>query len=81
MGRGNFEGEAAADCKVLKHSLVICAKMAEMMVMPFGLWAETGPRNHKLGGVQFPHGKGQFWGKGAPIVNGWHSSVNPLTTN
>jgi len=33
------------------------------MVMPFGLWARTGPRNHKLDWVQILHGKGQFWGK------------------
>jgi len=26
------------------------------------------PRNHVLDGVQMPNGKGQFWGKGAPIV-------------
>jgi len=29
--------------------------------MPFGLWAWTGPRNHKLDGVQIPHERGQFW--------------------
>jgi len=55
--------------------------MAETMVMPFGLWAETGPRNHKLGGGPVPPWEGAILGKGAPIVNGWHSSVNPLTTN
>jgi len=38
------------------------------MMMPFGLWTPTGPRNHKLDGVQIPHEKGQFWGKGSPIV-------------
>jgi len=27
-----------------------------------------GPSNHVLDGVQIPHGKGQFWVKGAPIV-------------
>jgi len=36
--------------------------------MPFDLWARMGPRNHVLYGVHIPHGKGQFWGKGAPIV-------------
>jgi len=34
------------------HSVVICAKTAELMVMLFGLWAQTGPKNHKLDGVQ-----------------------------
>jgi len=63
MGRGNFEAKEAAHCKVLGHSVVICAKTPEPMVMLFGFWARTGPRNHKLDGVQIPHGKGQFWGK------------------
>jgi len=47
---------------------VICAKMAEPIDIPFGLWARMGPRNRVLHGVQIPHGKGQFWGKWAPIV-------------
>jgi len=49
--------------------VVICAKMAELTVMPlpFGLWAETGKRNHKVDGVQIPMG-GEIWGEGAPIV-------------
>jgi len=56
---------------VLGHSVVICAKMAEPIKIPFGLWARMGPRNYVLDGVLDPHGKGQFsgkgqfWGKGA----------------
>ena len=42
--------------------------MAELIEMPFGLWAWMGPRNHVLDGVHIPHWKGQFWRKGAPIV-------------
>jgi len=42
--------------------------MAEPIVMPFKLWARTGPWNHELDGVQIPHGKGQFVEKRAPIV-------------
>ena len=42
--------------------------MALSIVMPFGSWARTGPRNYELDGVQIPHENGQFWGKGAPIV-------------
>jgi len=42
-------------------------KTAEPVMMPFGLWTRTGPRNHKLDGVQIPHEKGQFLGKGSPI--------------
>jgi len=26
--------------------VVICAKMAELIEMPFGLWAQIGPRNY-----------------------------------
>jgi len=48
--------------------VVTCAKTAEPIVMPFGLWARTGPKNHELDGVQIPHEKRQFWGKGSPIV-------------
>jgi len=42
--------------------------MANSTVMPFRLWSRNGPRNHELDGVQIPHEKGQFWGKGSPIV-------------
>ena len=42
-------------------------KTAEAIVMRFGLLARTGRRNHESDGVQFPHDKGQFWGKGSPI--------------
>ena len=30
--------------------MVICAKTAEPIKMPFGLWARMGPRNHVLDG-------------------------------
>jgi len=30
--------------------VVICAKTAEPIKMPFGLWARMGPRNHVLDG-------------------------------
>jgi len=30
----------------------ICAKTAEPIEMPFGLWAQMGHRNHVLDGVQ-----------------------------
>jgi len=51
MGSGNFEGEVASHRKVWRHFAVICAKPAAPMVMPFGMWARTGQRNHKLDGV------------------------------
>jgi len=41
MGRDNFEGEGASHCKVLGHSAVVCAKMAEMIVMGLGVgWVQ-----------------------------------------
>jgi len=40
------------------------AKMAEPMKMLFRLWIRVGPGNNVLDGVEIPHGKGQFWGKG-----------------
>ena len=34
----NFEGVKVAHCRVLGHTAVSCAKMAEPFEMPFGLW-------------------------------------------
>jgi len=50
-----------------RDTAVICAKMAEPTEMPFGLWAQMGPRNHVLHGSPDPPGKGQFSGKGRPL--------------
>jgi len=50
MGRGNFEGEQRPIVKYRDTSVVISAKMAEPIKMPFGLWARMGPRNHVLDG-------------------------------
>jgi len=71
MGRGNFdEGERPAHCKV-GHCGHLC-QTAEPIVMPFGLCARTGPRNHELefrwGPDPLPHDKGQFLGKRSPSV-------------
>jgi len=47
--------------------MVICAKMAELIEMLFGLWTRMGPRNHVLdGGPDFPMERGNFGGKGRP---------------
>ena len=67
MGRGNF-GERGAHCKVQEQSVVTCAKTAELIVILFGFSARSGSRNHELDGGPDPHEKGQFWGKGSPIV-------------
>jgi len=45
------------------------AKPAEPIEMPFGLRTRVGPGNHVSDGVQIPHEKEQFLGKGAPLVN------------
>jgi len=50
MGRGNFEREQRPIVKYRDTSVVISAKMAEPIEMPFGLWARMGPRNHVLDG-------------------------------
>jgi len=64
-GKGKFEGEkGASHCNV--HSAVTCAKTAEPIVMLFGLWAQ-GIIN--LIGSRSLHEKGQYWGKGSPIVD------------
>jgi len=42
-----------------RHSAVSCAKMAELIEMPFGLWIRADrPRKHVLGGCTLaPHGE------------------------
>jgi len=45
-----LRGKGAPHCKVWGHSAVPCAKTAEPIEMPFGLWAGMGPRNHALDG-------------------------------
>jgi len=58
-----LKGEGAAHCKVLGHSAVICAKMAEPIEMPFRLWAVMGPRSHVLDvGPDPPMGRGNCEG-------------------
>ena len=52
---------------VLGHSVVICAKMAEPIKIPFGLWARMGPRNHELDGSRFRMRRGNSGGKGRPL--------------
>jgi len=59
-GKGNFEGEGAAHCKVQGHSAIICVKTDEPIEMPFGVWARMSSSNHVLDGVQIRHGKEQF---------------------
>jgi len=49
VSRSPWEGAilretGASHCKLQGHA-VICAKMAELIELPFGLWAQMGPRN------------------------------------
>jgi len=50
MGRGKFLGENGRPLVKYSDTTVICAKTAEPIGMPFGLWARTGRRNHVLDG-------------------------------
>jgi len=59
--------EKGAPIVKYRDTAVTCAKTAEPTVMPFGLLAHNGQRNHELDGVQIPHEKGQIWGKGRPL--------------
>jgi len=61
--RGNFEGEMGVVKYIGTHFLVICAKTAEPIEMPFGLWARADPRNHELYGVMVPQWEGAILGE------------------
>jgi len=69
-GKGQFLGKGSPTVKYRDTlwSVVTYAKTDEPIVMPFGFSARSGSRNYELDGVQVPHEKGQFWGKGSPIV-------------
>jgi len=48
MGRGNFEGGIGRPIVKYGDTAVVCAKTAEPIEMPFGLWARMGRRNRVL---------------------------------
>jgi len=50
-GKGKFWGGRAAHCKVYGRSDMSCAKTAEPIKMPFGIWTSVSPRMHILDGV------------------------------
>ena len=52
VGRGKFWGENGRPIVKYKDTLytVVCAKTAEPIGMPFGLWGRMGRRNHVLDG-------------------------------
>ena len=59
-----LRSEGAAHYEVYGHSALSCAKMAELIEMPFGIWTQVGPRNHVSHGVQIPMQTGNFQGEG-----------------
>jgi len=69
MERGNFEGEGESHRKVYAHSVVICAKTAEPIEMPFGFWPWMGSSNHVLDGFLIPMRRGNLREKGRPLQN------------
>ena len=50
MGRGKFLGQNGHPVVKYRDTMVVCAKTAEPIGMPFGLWARIGRRNHVLDG-------------------------------
>jgi len=55
-------------------------KRAEPIEMPFGLRTRVDTGNHVLDGVQIPHGKDNFEGKGRPIVK-YRDTLRSLCKN
>jgi len=47
--------KGAARCTVYGHSAVRCAKTAEPIKMPYGIWTWLGPRKHVLDGGAHKH--------------------------
>jgi len=62
MGTDNFDQEGRPIVKY-RDTAVSYAKTAEPIEMPFGLWAQVGPRKHVLEGGPDPHAKRQFLGE------------------
>jgi len=60
MGRGNFDGKSMPRHTRL-HSAVSCAKTAEPLEMPFGLWTRVGSRTRWAS--RSPYAKEQFLGE------------------
>jgi len=50
MGRGKFLGENGRPIVKYRDTTVVCAKTAEPIGIPFGLWGGMGRRNHMLDG-------------------------------
>ena len=44
--RAILRGIGMTRCKVYEPSAMSCAKTAELIEMPFGVWTQMGPRKH-----------------------------------
>jgi len=51
MQSGNYKGGKGWPIVKYSDSVVSCAKVAEPVEIPFGLWAPVGQRKHVLGGM------------------------------
>jgi len=59
LAKGQFWGKVMP-WHARRHSAMSCAKIAEPIEMPFGLWIRVGPRKHVVDGIETPHAKEQF---------------------
>ena len=55
-------------CLSVCHTSEPCKNGCIAIEMPYGLRTRVGPGNHVLDGGPDPHAKGNFTGKGCPIV-------------
>ena len=70
MGSGNFNWGKGQTIIIVKyrHAAVICENTTEAIEVPFGLWTRMGRKHRVTWEFQIPHGNGQFWWTGVPIV-------------
>ena len=64
---GAILGERGAQCEVQGHPAVTCAKIADPIVMQFGLWARSASRNHEIDGGPDPPREGAIFGEKSPL--------------
>jgi len=63
-----LRGKQANHCKQQKHCAVICAKTAEPIEVPLGLWASMDRKHHVLHGKsRSPIRRGNFGRYGRPL--------------
>ena len=71
IGRGNFEGKKGFPIVKYRDIAVICAKTAEPIEMPYGLWARMDHRNRvgwrSSGAEGRCYSRGGFLGSSYPM--------------